>query len=49
MAARGKHLVHGDRGFSTGGGLFARIAAPAFRKLLDRIDARLACGGIDAV
>jgi cyclopropane-fatty-acyl-phospholipid synthase len=49
MAARGKHLVHGDRGFATGGGLLARIAAPAFRKLLDRIDTRLACGGIEAV
>jgi cyclopropane-fatty-acyl-phospholipid synthase len=47
MAARGKHLVHGDRGFSTGGGMLARIAAPAFRKLLDRIDKRLACGGIE--
>jgi cyclopropane-fatty-acyl-phospholipid synthase len=47
MAARGTHLVHGDRGFSTGGGLIARLAAPAFRKLLDRIDRRLACGGIE--
>jgi cyclopropane-fatty-acyl-phospholipid synthase len=48
MAARGKHQVHGDRGFSTGGGLLARLAAPAFSKLLDRIDRQLCCGGIEA-
>ena len=47
MASRGTHLVHGDRGFSTGGGFLARIAGPAFRKLLDRIDRRLVFGGVE--
>jgi cyclopropane-fatty-acyl-phospholipid synthase len=47
MSSRGAHLVHGDRGFTTGGGLVARLAAPAFARLLDRIDAQLERGGID--
>ncbi|HST36191.1 MAG TPA: cyclopropane-fatty-acyl-phospholipid synthase family protein [Allosphingosinicella sp.] len=34
--------------FATGGGLFARLFAPGFRKVLDRIDAGLAAGRIDA-
>ena len=48
MSTRGEHLVHADRGFATGGGLIARFAAPAFSKLLDQIDSRLACGGLEA-
>jgi cyclopropane-fatty-acyl-phospholipid synthase len=48
MTSRGAHLVHGDRGFATGGGLLARLAAPAFARVLDRIDAQLMCGGIEA-
>ncbi|MEA3059362.1 MAG: cyclopropane-fatty-acyl-phospholipid synthase, partial [Sphingomonadales bacterium] len=47
MSTRGEHLVRADRGFATGGGLFARVTAPAFSKVLDQIDARLACGGIE--
>jgi cyclopropane-fatty-acyl-phospholipid synthase len=46
--ARGEHLVHADRRFATGGGTLARLAAPAIGKLLDRIEPRLECGGIDA-
>jgi cyclopropane-fatty-acyl-phospholipid synthase len=48
MSTRGQHLVRADRGFATGGGLLARLSAPAFSKVLDQIDRRLACGGIDA-
>ena len=47
MSSRGAHLVHGDRGFTTGGGLIARVLAPAIGGILDRIDARLERGGID--
>ena len=47
MSTRGAHLVHGDRGFTTGGGLVARMIAPAFAGVLDRIDRRLERGGID--
>ena len=47
MSSRGAHLVHGDRGFTTGGGLIARLMAPAIGGILDRIDARLERGGID--
>ncbi|MEN3973248.1 cyclopropane-fatty-acyl-phospholipid synthase family protein [Sphingomicrobium sp. XHP0235] len=46
MASRGDHLVAGDRGFATGGSLFARAVAPAFARLIDRLDARLERGGI---
>ena len=46
--ARGEHLVHADRAFATGGGLIARLVAPAFSKVLDEIDGRLASGGFDA-
>jgi cyclopropane-fatty-acyl-phospholipid synthase len=49
MTTRGEHLVLGDRGFATGGGLLARLAAPAFAKVLDQIDRRLRCGGIELV
>ena len=48
MSTRGDHLVHADRGFATGGGLLARVAAPAFSKVLDEIDRKLASGGLDA-
>jgi cyclopropane-fatty-acyl-phospholipid synthase len=48
MSTRGEHLVRADRGFATGGGLIARVTAPAFTKVLDQIHRRLACGGIDA-
>jgi cyclopropane-fatty-acyl-phospholipid synthase len=46
--ARGRHLIEADRGFATGGGLFARAWGGGFRRILDRIDAGLAEGGIDA-
>ena len=47
MSTRGEHLVRADRGFATGGGLLARLAAPAMSKVIDEIDRRLACGGIE--
>jgi len=47
MGSRGEHLVKADRRFSVGGGLVARIAAPAFARLLDQLHARLARGGIE--
>ena len=47
MSTRGDHLVHADRGFSTGGGMLARLAAPAFSKVLDEIDRKLASGQLD--
>lgn len=49
---RGRHLVAADRGFVTGGGFAARIVAlllgGSFHRILDRIDAGLLEGGIDA-
>src|SRR5437868_79053 len=48
MSTRGEHLVRADRGFATGGGLLARLTAPAFSKVVDQIDRRLACGGVEA-
>ncbi len=48
MSTRGEHLLHADRRFATGGGFLARLAAPAISKVLDEIDRRLACGGIEA-
>jgi len=45
---RGKHLVSADRGFATGGGLFARLLGGSFHRILDRIDTGLREGGIDA-
>jgi len=45
---RGRHLVVADRGFATGGGLFARMFGGGFDRVLDRIDAGLVEGGIDA-
>jgi len=49
MSTRGAHLVHADRRFTTGGGAIARLIAPAFSKVLDQIDRRLACGGIEVI
>ena len=48
MSTRGEHLVRADRRFATGGGLLARISAPAITRVLDEIDSRLNVGGIDA-
>jgi cyclopropane-fatty-acyl-phospholipid synthase len=48
MATRGQHLVHGDRGFATGGGLVAKLLAPAFAAVLGQVDQRLTRGGIEA-
>jgi cyclopropane-fatty-acyl-phospholipid synthase len=48
MSLRGAHLVHGDRGFTTGGGLLARVIAPGISRILDAIDRKLEHGGIDA-
>ncbi|MEO6224797.1 MAG: cyclopropane-fatty-acyl-phospholipid synthase family protein [Sphingomicrobium sp.] len=47
MSTRGEHLLRADRGFATGGGRLARLAAPALAGLLDRIDRRLLRGGLD--
>ncbi len=47
MSTRGEHLVRADRRFATGGGTFARLAAPAISKVLDEIDKRLVSGGIE--
>jgi cyclopropane-fatty-acyl-phospholipid synthase len=48
MASRGSHLTRADRIFATGGGLLARLFARGFKRVLDRIDAGLVEGGIDA-
>jgi cyclopropane-fatty-acyl-phospholipid synthase len=45
--ARGEHLVRADRGFATGGGMVARLVAPAFSRVLDATDRRLDHGGLD--
>ena len=45
---RGRHLVAADRGFATGGGPLARLWGGGFHRILDRIDAGLIEGGIDA-
>lgn len=49
MATRGEHLVRADRRFLTGAGLWGRVAAPGFKRILDLIHARLELGGIDAI
>ncbi len=49
MSTRGEHLVRADRRFATGGGILARLVAPAFSKVIDEIDARLLRGGIEAI
>ena len=48
MSTRGEHLVRADRRFATGGGLVARLSAPAIARVLDEIDKRLSTGGIEA-
>jgi cyclopropane-fatty-acyl-phospholipid synthase len=48
MSTRGEHLVRADRRFATGGGLVARLCAPAIARVLDEIDRQLKIGGIDA-
>jgi cyclopropane-fatty-acyl-phospholipid synthase len=45
---RGQHLVRADRRFATGGGKLLGQLAPAFKHLLDKVDAGLLQGGIDA-
>src|SRR5689334_6371784 len=47
MSTRGEHLVRADRGLATGGGMLARLTAPAISKVLDEIHRRLAIGGIE--
>ena len=47
MSTRGQHLVRADRRFATGGGLVARLTAPAIERVLDEIDRRLLHGGIE--
>jgi len=46
MSTRGEHLLRADRRFATGGGTLARLAAPAFSKVLDEIDRKLLVGGM---
>jgi cyclopropane-fatty-acyl-phospholipid synthase len=48
MSTRGEHLVRADRRFATGGGLLARIVAPAIDRVLEEIDRRLRQGGLEA-
>ena len=48
MAARGQHLVKADRRFATGGLAVLKPLAPAFKRVLDKVDAGLLEGGIDA-
>ena len=48
MASRGQHLVKADRRFATGGFALLKPLAPAFRHVLDKVDAGLLAGGIDA-
>lgn len=45
---RGRHLVAADHAFATGGGWLARLSGGGFHKVLNRIDAGLLEGGIDA-
>jgi cyclopropane-fatty-acyl-phospholipid synthase len=47
MSTRGEHLVHADRRFATGGGVIARLSAPAIARVLDQIDRRLEYGGLE--
>jgi cyclopropane-fatty-acyl-phospholipid synthase len=47
MNTRGEHLVRADRAFATGGGMLARLATPAFAKLLDEIDGKIVSGGLE--
>ena len=49
MASRGAELLQAGRNFGARPGLFARILAPGFRRILDRIDAGLASGTIHGI
>ena len=49
MATRGEHLVKADKGFATGELALLKPLAPAFRRVLDKVDAGLLQGGIDAI
>jgi len=49
MASRGQHLVKADRRFATGGLKLLAPLAPAFRRVLDKVDAGLLEGGIEAI
>jgi len=49
MSTRGEHLVRADRRFATGGGLIARLSAPAITRVLDQIDRRLESGGLETI
>ena len=46
---RGRELIEGGRRFARRPGLFARMAAPGFAKVLDRIDHALETGALHAV
>ena len=48
VSTRGEHLVKADRGFAVGGGLIARLFAPAFARVLDGSTPDLQSGGIEA-
>jgi len=48
MELRGSHLVAADRLFTTGGGWASRLVSGGLDRLLDRIDAGLDYGRIDA-
>src|SRR5687768_3703617 len=47
-AQRGRHLVAADRGFATGGGFAARLFAGGFSRVLDRLDAGIVEGRLEA-
>jgi cyclopropane-fatty-acyl-phospholipid synthase len=47
-AQRGRHLVAADRGFATGTGLVARLFAGGFSRILDRLDAGIVEGTLEA-
>jgi cyclopropane-fatty-acyl-phospholipid synthase len=46
---RGQHLVRADRRFATGGGRVLGVFAPAFKRMLDKVDVGLIEGGIDTI
>jgi cyclopropane-fatty-acyl-phospholipid synthase len=48
VSDRGRHLVSADRVFTTGAGLFGRLLGGSLRPVIERIDAGLAQGAIDA-
>lgn len=45
---RGEHLLRADSGFSTGSSWLMGLFAPGFHKILDRIDAGLGVGWLEA-